>query len=245
MTSSVPTEKKENSIISTGKNIITGGFLFIAGTGTAIIEDVTYGAYKPKEINKPSYQLGRIIGHTASTVGGTLGAIGGKGLEEGGIIAAPATGGLSLGITGVGYIVSGYSAGVAVNGVKGVTKSIANLTNSNNTSSSSGSSINNNEKSSNASNNDNLDELNDNNINHKKNGSKNSNHKWEKLVPDKNWEKMKKIIREVLENGNEKEKNSRHQIFEKTLEIDGHKVQVRYKKFPDGTVKVSDGWIVE
>lgn len=206
---------------------------------------MTYGAYKPKEINKPSYQLGRIIGHTASTVGGTLGAIGGKGLEEGGIIAAPATGGLSLGITGVGYIVSGYSAGVAVNGVKGVTKSIANLTNSNNTSSSSGSSINNNEKSSNASNNDNLDELNDNDINHIKNGSKNSNHKWEKLVPDKNWEKMKKIIREVLENGNEKEKNSRHQIFEKTLEIDGHKVQVRYKKFPDGTVKVSDGWIVE
>ena len=56
---------------------------------------------------------------------------------------------------------------------------------------------------------------------------------------------MKKIIREVLENGNEKEKNSRHQIFEKTLEIDGHKVQVRYKKFPDETVKVSDGWIVE
>lgn len=56
---------------------------------------------------------------------------------------------------------------------------------------------------------------------------------------------MKKIIREVLENGNEKEKNSRYQIFEKTLEIDEHKVQVRYKKFPDGTVKVSDGWIVE
>ena len=245
MTSSVPTEKKENPIISTGKNIITGGVLFIGGTGTAIFEDVTYGVYKPIEINKPSYQLGRVVGHTVSTVGGTLGAIGGKGLEEGGIIAVPATAGLSLGITGAGYIVSGYSGGVAVNGVKGVAMSIANLTNSNKTSSSNGSSINNNEKSSNVSNKDNLDELNDNNINHIKNGSKNSNHKWEKLVPDKNWEKMKKIIREVLENGNEKEKNSKHQIFEKTLEIDGHKVQVRYKKFPDGTVKVSDGWIVE
>ena len=245
MTSSVPTEKKENPIISTGKNIITGGVLFIGGTGTAIFEDVTYGVYKPIEINKPSYQLGRVVGHTVSTVGGTLGAIGGKGLEEVGIIAVPETAGLSLGITGAGYIVSGYSGGVAVNGVKGVAMSIANLTNSNKTSSSNGSSINNNEKSSNVSNKDNLDELNDNNINHIKNGSKNSNHKWEKLVPDKNWEKMKKIIREVLENGNEKEKNSKHQIFEKTLEIDGHKVQVRYKKFPDGTVKVSDGWIVE
>ena len=122
-TSSVPTEKKENPIISTGKNIITGSFLFVAGTGTAIIEDVTYGAYKPKEINKPSYQLGRVIGHTASTVGGTLGTIGGKGLEEGGIITAPATAGLSLGITGAGYIVSGYSAGVAAKGSLGIFES--------------------------------------------------------------------------------------------------------------------------
>ena len=177
MTSSVPTEKKENPIISTGKNIITGGVLFIEGTWTAIFEDVTYGVYKPIEINKPSYQLGRVVGHTVSTVGRTLGAIGGKGLEEGGIIAVPATAGLSLGITGAGYIVSGYSGGVAVNGVKGVAMSIANLTNSSKTSSSNGSSINNNEKSSNVSNNDNLDELNDNDINHIKNGSKNSNHK--------------------------------------------------------------------
>ena len=79
MTSSVPTEKKENPIISTGKNIITGGVLFIEGTGTAIFEDVMYGVYKPIEINKSSYQLGRVVGHTVSTVGGTLGAIAAKG----------------------------------------------------------------------------------------------------------------------------------------------------------------------
>ena len=127
MTSSVPTEKKENPIISTGKNIITGGVLFIEGTWTAIFEDVTYGVYKPIEINKPSYQLGRVVGHTVSTVGGTLGAIGGKGLEEVGIIAVPATAGLSLGITGAGYIVSGYSGGVAVKGSIGVGQSLAKL----------------------------------------------------------------------------------------------------------------------
>ena len=127
MTSSVPTEKKENPIISTGKNIITGGVLFIGGTWTAISEDVTYGVYKPIEINKPSYQLGRVVGHTVSTVGGTLGAIGGKGLEEVGIIAVPATAGLSLGITGAGYIVSGYSGGVAVKGSIGVGQSLAKL----------------------------------------------------------------------------------------------------------------------
>ena len=123
MTSSVPTEKKENPIISTGKNIITGGVLFIGGTWTAISEDVTYGVYKPIEINKPSYQLGRVVGHTVSTVGGTLGAIGGKGLEERGIIAVPATAGLSLGITGAGYIVSGYSGGVAAKGSLGIFES--------------------------------------------------------------------------------------------------------------------------
>ena len=127
MTSSVPTEKKENPIISTGKNIITGGVLFIGGTWTAISEDVTYGVYKPIEINKPSYQLGRVVGHTVSTVGGTLGAIGGKGLEEVGIIAVPETAGLSLGITGAGYIVSGYSGGVAVKGSIGVGQSLAKL----------------------------------------------------------------------------------------------------------------------
>ena len=126
-TSSVPTEKKENPIISTGKNIITGGVLFIGGTWTAISEDVTYGVYKPIEINKPSYQLGRVVGHTVSTVGGTLGAIGGKGLEEVGIIAVPETAGLSLGITGAGYIVSGYSGGVAVKGSIGVGQSLAKL----------------------------------------------------------------------------------------------------------------------
>ena len=123
MTSSVPTEKKENPIISTGKNIITGGVLFIGGTWTAISEDVTYGVYKPIEINKPSYQLGRVVGHTVSTVGGTLGAIGGKGLEEVGIIAVPETAGLSLGITGAGYIVSGYSGGVAAKGSLGIFES--------------------------------------------------------------------------------------------------------------------------
>ena len=127
MTSSVPIEKKENPIISTGKNIITGGVLFIEGTGTAIFEDVMYGVYKPIEINKSSYQLGRVVGHTVSTVGGTLGAIGGKGLEEVGIIAVPETAGLSLGITGAGYIVSGYSGGVAVKGSIGVGQSLAKL----------------------------------------------------------------------------------------------------------------------
>ena len=33
MTSSVPTEKKENPIISTGKNIITGVFFLLKGQG--------------------------------------------------------------------------------------------------------------------------------------------------------------------------------------------------------------------
>ena len=39
-----------------------------------------------------------------------------------------------------------------------------------------------------------LDNLSENKINHMIDGSKNSNHGWEKLVPDKNWSDIKNII---------------------------------------------------
>ncbi len=51
-----------------------------------------------------------------------------------------------------------------------------------------------------------LQELNrfkSNKIDHIINGSKLSNHKWEKLVSDKNWSKIRNIIIEVLETGQE------------------------------------------
>jgi hypothetical protein len=46
-----------------------------------------------------------------------------------------------------------------------------------------------------------LNSFKDNKIDHIINGSKNSNHKWEKLVSDKNWNDIKKIIVEVMETG--------------------------------------------
>ena len=42
-----------------------------------------------------------------------------------------------------------------------------------------------------------LDNLSDNKINHINNGSKNSNHGWEKLVPDKNWNDLKKLLQRL------------------------------------------------
>lgn len=46
-----------------------------------------------------------------------------------------------------------------------------------------------------------LDGFTENKINHIINGSKGSNHGWEKLVPDKNWDDIKKIIVEVMDTG--------------------------------------------
>ena len=46
-----------------------------------------------------------------------------------------------------------------------------------------------------------LDDFSENKINHIINGSNNSNHRWENLVPDKNWNDIKKIIAEVMNIG--------------------------------------------
>ena len=46
-----------------------------------------------------------------------------------------------------------------------------------------------------------LDNLSENKINHMIDGSKNSNHGWEKLVPDKNWSDIKNIIADVMDTG--------------------------------------------
>ena len=46
-----------------------------------------------------------------------------------------------------------------------------------------------------------LDNLSENKINHMIDGSKNSNHGWEKLVPDKNWSDIKNIIADAMDTG--------------------------------------------
>lgn len=85
-----------------------------------------------------------------------------------------------------------------------------------------------------------LDDFSENKIDHMVNGSKGSNHNWEKLVPDKNWNDIKNIVNDVMENGEEGPYKS---VFSKKKIIDGYEVEVTYNKLSDGTVRISDAWI--
>ena len=85
-----------------------------------------------------------------------------------------------------------------------------------------------------------LDNLSENKINHMIDGSKNSNHGWEKLVPDKNWSDIKNIIADVMDTGVEGPYKS---VFSKKVTINGFEVEVTYTKLSDGTIKISDAWV--
>ncbi|MCW6111104.1 polymorphic toxin type 35 domain-containing protein [Clostridium sporogenes] len=85
-----------------------------------------------------------------------------------------------------------------------------------------------------------LDKLNINKISHIIEGSKGSNHQWEKLVPDKNWNDIKNIIGEVIETGGDDVyKNG----TSKVKLINGELVQVTYRKLQNGIIKIGDAWI--
>ena len=85
-----------------------------------------------------------------------------------------------------------------------------------------------------------LDNLSENKINHMIDGSKNSNHGWEKLVPDKNWSDIKNIIADAMDTGVEGPYKS---VFSKKATINGFEVEVTYTKLSDGTIKISDAWV--
>ena len=87
----------------------------------------------------------------------------------------------------------------------------------------------------------NLESLNENKIKHILEGSANSNHKWEKLVSNKNWDDIKKIIKDVMETG--KEGTYKTNAMCRTKIINGEKVEVIYKVI-DGTARISNAWIV-
>lgn len=85
-----------------------------------------------------------------------------------------------------------------------------------------------------------LNNLSENKINHIINGSKNSNHGWEKIVPDKNWNDIKDIIVEVMKTGVEGPYKS---VFSKRALINRFEVEVTYTKLRNGIVKISDAWV--
>ncbi|MBS1987743.1 hypothetical protein JST56_02000, partial [Candidatus Dependentiae bacterium] len=70
-------------------------------------------------------------------------------------------------------------------------------------------------------------------------GSAGSDHKWERLVPDKNWDSIKKIAKDVLKSGEDKPyKNVRY----KTKVINGETVEITYNEV-NGIKKISNGWV--
>jgi hypothetical protein len=85
----------------------------------------------------------------------------------------------------------------------------------------------------------NLAGLNENKIHHILEGSKGCNHKWEKLVPDKSWNNISKIIENVMETGSEKPYGSAKLRFKI---IKGEIVEVTYVVI-DGVMKISDAWV--
>ena len=66
-------------------------------------------------------------------------------------------------------------------------------------------------------------------------------HLWGNVVSDANdWGQVSKVISKVMQEGIEQPYKS---VFSKTLEVNGHVVEVTYAKLSDGTIKISDAWV--
>lgn len=85
-----------------------------------------------------------------------------------------------------------------------------------------------------------IENIDSNKIHHIINGSKNTNHQWEKVVPNKNWGGIKKVITEVMESGGEVPYKK---VSSKVKIVNGEFVQVVYVKLSNGTIKISDAWV--
>jgi Zn-dependent oligopeptidase len=81
-------------------------------------------------------------------------------------------------------------------------------------------------------------ELSENKINH----ILQEHHDWAKVVSNPNsWDEVSKVMSKVMTDGVEGTYKS---VNMKALKIGDETVVVTYKKFPDGTVKISDGWVL-
>ena len=87
-----------------------------------------------------------------------------------------------------------------------------------------------------------LDNLPENKIKHIIEGSKKlgHDHRWDCLVKGKDWDAIKIIICNVMENGTEYSSGSARC---KVMKINGYEVEVRFKKLTDGIIKISDAFV--
>jgi putative RNase toxin 35 of polymorphic toxin system len=68
-----------------------------------------------------------------------------------------------------------------------------------------------------------------------------ANPHWEKLVPDKNWDDIKKIIHDVVTTGIEKP--YKRNGTSKTKVIKGHIVEVTFAQTKDGVIRIGYAWV--
>ena len=65
-------------------------------------------------------------------------------------------------------------------------------------------------------------------------------HSWEDVTQHRTWDEVKEVILDVMEHGEENDQGKSGIASEKTLNVNGHDVQVRYRRMPDGSIKIGD-----
>ena len=155
---------------------------------------------------------------------------GGISISSTGVGIAPgmAVSGVGVAITTVGVAATGQGIGIIGNSFNSLSDHIQNFKDS-------GTSGNNNQISNEVKN------INEQRKKHIIEGSKNSDHHWERLVENKNWNDIEKLIDKTMKEGIETPYKSSNS---KVLNINGEKVQVIYKILEDGTRAISDAWIL-
>lgn len=72
----------------------------------------------------------------------------------------------------------------------------------------------------------------------------NTGHKWNSMFPGPNnnnkWEQIKKVIKQVMMDGNETKYGS---AFKRTLRVNGRTVEVTFQKLGKGIIRISNGWV--
>lgn len=69
-------------------------------------------------------------------------------------------------------------------------------------------------------------------------------HAWNRLVHDeKDWDSVARIISKILKEGTETPTHN-PDVFEKILSIGQERVLVRFRKYSDSTIKVSNSWVI-
>ena len=103
---------------------------FTLGAVKAGGEDLSLNTYKiPKKFqyNTLAYKYGELFGHSTMSAIGILGTIIGSGMEGGGTVAAPVTGGSSVILIGEGILTKTYAAGVGATASTNLPKTILEI----------------------------------------------------------------------------------------------------------------------